>query len=232
MKTDLLYRLTHRVRLFVLTVAAAMLPITASAVVVMSNTPNGTNGGSTVSSTSWKALVFRTGLVASRMNEVILGLNPENTLAALPLQAKVEIALFAASADVPTVQLATTGLVNVDIQQRRESYTFPIGSAFVMSANTQYALVIRSDALSIKWGNTDPGTQPTASRGFVYNTFSASSDSGATWTTLIGMQNALSISVLESVTLAGIPTLSELGLVLLVSLMGLISVWQVRRLRY
>jgi hypothetical protein len=186
-------------------VLAGWLPLGAHAAVVIANLPVATNGGSEVSATSWKALVFTTGSSATRIDRVVLGLNPFFVVN-VPSQAKVEIALFGSTASVPTVQLATTGLQDVSIQQLQQTYEFPIASGFNLAANTQYALVIRSDGSAIKWGNT-AGSQPTASGGFAYNAFAGSADSGATWTLGVNTENALQLSV-TAPTPTPVPALS------------------------
>lgn len=187
-------------------VLAGWQPPGAHAAVVIANLPVATNGGSSVSATSWKALVFTTGSSATRIDRVVLGLNPLFQIN-VPSQAKVEIALFGSAANVPTVQLATTGLQDVSIQQLQQTYEFPIASGFNLAANTQYALVIRSDGSAIKWGNT-AGSQPTASGGFTYNAFAGSADSGATWTSLgVNTENALQLSV-TAPTPTPVPALS------------------------
>ncbi len=196
----------------VLIILAGGLPLGGHAAVVIENLPVSTNGGSTVSATTWKALVFTTGASTTSIDRVVLGLNPLFQ-ANVPSQAKVEIALFGSSASVPTAQLATTGLLNVDIQQLQASYSFPIAWAFNLSAHTQYALVIRSDGSGIKWGNT-AGSQPSASGGFAFNAFSRSSDSGTTWTSSgVDTENALQVSVAPGAP-TPVPALSGWALML------------------
>ena len=195
-----------------LALLACVLPHASHADVVISNVPIATNGGTTLSSTDSKALIFTTGTAASTVNQVILGLNPM-VQANVPSLAKVDISLYSTVAGVPSTQLASTGLLNVDIQQLQGSYTFPITGGFSLSANTQYALVIRSDATGIKWGNTST-SEPTGSGGFTYQTFVGSSDSGATWTAPItSMKNVLQLRVTVAPPVL-VPALSVWGVAL------------------
>ncbi|MFM7533876.1 MAG: choice-of-anchor R domain-containing protein [Rubrivivax sp.] len=196
----------------------AAAPCAARAAVVLSNVPIATNGGSPVTVTAWKALILTTGTAASTLDQVVLGLNPEIE-PNVPSQRKVEIALYGAAAGVPTVQQGSTGLLNVDIQQLRGTYTFPIPGGFSLSANTQYALVIRSDATGIKWGNTST-SQPTGSGGFSYIGFSTSSDSEATWTSeAVNTKNVLQVNVTVAPP-AQVPMASTWGVALLGLLMA------------
>ena len=186
--------------------AAGSLPLAAPAAVLIDNLPPASPGGTTVKSTEWKALVFTTGASTASIDQVVLGLNPRDG-EGVPSQGKVEIALYATAAGVPSTQLRATGLLDVDIQQLRGSYTFPLGAGFNLSANTQYALVVRSDASGIRWSNT-AGTQPTGSAGFAYNTLLLSTNAGFTWTNInVGQVNAVQLQGTQPAP-PPVPTLS------------------------
>jgi hypothetical protein len=204
-----------------LAVVAAVCSLAAHAATLISNLPPATNGGSEVNSTLWKALVFTTGASTSSIDQVVLGLNPFNP-GSVPSQAKVEIALYATAAGTPSTQIRTTGLLSVDIQQLQGSYAFPLGAGFTLAANTQYALVVRSDASAIRWSNT-AGTQPTASSGFTYNTFVLSNNAGFSWTSAgVGMLNAVQLQGTQPAP-ARVPALSTwamLALGLLIAAAG------------
>lgn len=191
---------------------ATWLPAAARAAVVISNVPIATNGGSLLNLTEWKALIFRTGTAASTLDQVVLGLNPA-VQANVPSQGKVEIALYSAPAGVPTVQQGSTGQLNVDIQQLQGTYTFPVPGGFSLAANTSYALVIRSDATGIKWGNTAT-SEPAGSGGFSYDSFVSSTDSGASWIAAPpgGTKNVLQLSVTLAPP-AQVPAVSTWGAV-------------------
>lgn len=94
-------------RVFVLSLFA-LCAIASQATVVISNTPNGTLGGSTLTDFDFKALMFTSGAVPSTVNKISLGLNPPGSNTdPVPFQAKVEIALYSVVAGVPSAQLAT-----------------------------------------------------------------------------------------------------------------------------
>jgi hypothetical protein len=85
----------------------ALCAIAFQATVVISNAPNATLGGSPVSDTDLKALMFTSGAVTSTVKNISLGLNPPapNT-DPVPFQAKVEIAPYSVVAGIPSAQLA------------------------------------------------------------------------------------------------------------------------------
>ena len=94
-------------RVFVLSLFA-LCAIASQATVVITNTPNGTLGGSSVSDTDLKALMFTSGAVPSTVNKISLGLNPPGSNTDLvPFQAKVEIALYSVVAGISSAQIAT-----------------------------------------------------------------------------------------------------------------------------
>lgn len=186
----------------------------AAALSVISNLPPGTDGGSPVSSSSWKAMVFTTGQQDAVVNNVVLGLNPQ-VQTDVPSSPKVEVAIYSVSGSNPSVQLATTGLQTVNINQLRQTYTFNF-NALQLAAGTSYALVVRSDATGIKWGNTASST-PAASNGFSYVGFRLSSDAGGSWSNEANNRNVLEINA--TLPTATVPVLA--GWTLLVMALGL-----------
>ena len=182
--------------------------------VVISNLPNTVAGGSTISDTAWKAMLFTTGSSPTQLDSVVVGLNPDPTTEATPFTQQVKVSLFSVSGGNPNAELLTTGLVSVTMPARQGVYTFLDASSFDMASNTQYALVLSSDNLLIKWGsNGGSSTTPTASAGFAYNTFLQSSDTGSSWTTSLATNNAFAISV--------VPEQSQLALLA----MGAVGSW-------
>jgi hypothetical protein len=203
-------------RVFVGTLAlllALHMPV-LQAEVVISNLPNTALGGSTISDTAWKAMLFTTGSSPTQLASVIVGLNPNPTTESTPFTQQVKVSLFSVSGGNPDTELLTTGLVSVTMQARQDVYTFLDASSFAMASNTPYALVLSSDSSTIKWGaNGVNSTTPTASAGFGYNTFLQSSNTGSSWTTSLATNNAFAISV--------VPEPSQLALLA----MGAVGSW-------
>lgn len=197
-------RLPHKSWIVVCLLSAGAL---AHGGVVISNTPNGSTGGSTLDAQNWKALLFTTNASEARIESVTLGLNPL-TPASVPIQLKVEMALYSVQAGLPSLQLTTSGLQAVQLNQTQQTYVLATGSGFNLAPNTQYALVVRSDATGIKWGNTASpgGTTPTAYSGYTFDGFRLTTDGGATWTSPASNVNTIVISVGE---LVSVPTLSK-----------------------
>ena len=183
--------------------------------VVISTLPNTNSGGSTISDTAWKAMLFTTGSSPTQLDSVVVGLNPDPTTQSTPFTQRVKVSLFSVSGGGnPNAELLTTGLVPVTMPARQGVYTFLDENSFTMASNTQYALVLSSDNLLIKWGsNGASSTTPTASAGFAYNTFLQSSDTGVSWTTSSATNNAFAISV--------VPEPSQLALLA----MGAVGSW-------
>lgn len=204
-------------RVFVGTLAlllALHMPV-LQAEVVISNLPNTASGGSTISDTGWKAMLFTTGSSPTQLDSVVVGLNPNPTTESTPFTQQVKVSLFSVSGGNPDTELLTTGLVSVTMPARQDVYTFLDASSFTMASNTPYALVLSSDSSTIKWGaNGVSSTTPTASAGFAYNAFLQSSDTGGSWTaTSIATNNAFAISV--------VPEPSQLALLA----MGAVGSW-------
>lgn len=163
--------------------------------VMLSNLPNSSEGGSTITNTNWKALVFTTGSQPTLLSTVTLGLNPNPTSASVPMTQSVTISLYSVTDNTPNTLLATTGLTPVAMQTRQQLYSFNSLAGTAMEASTVYALVLSSDSSAIKWGsNGSSGNTPTDS-GFTYNRFVQTTDSGASWTDSLAVNNAFSIAV-------------------------------------
>ena len=182
--------------------------------VVISNLPNTALGGSTISDTAWKAMLFTTGSSPTQLDSVVVGLNPDPTTEVTPFTQQVKVSLFSVAGGNPNAELLTTGLVSVTMPARLGVYTFLDEGSFTMASNTPYALVLSSDISLIKWGsNGASSTTPTASSGFAYNTFLQSSNTGSSWTTSLATNNAFAISV--------VPEPSQLALLA----MGAVGSW-------
>lgn len=188
--------------LLLFSVLLAALPVAqATDLTVFSNTPNTVTGGSTVSNTGFKAMVFNTGSYASYISSIILGLNPTPPLN-LPSSYNVQISLWSATQNgsvyEPASQLGITGMQSVSIAATGGLYTFDgifSGGGFSMAANTPYAIAVSSDADGIKWGRNSTST-PVGSSGFTFLNFMTSDDSGSTWNnTNISTDNAIVMQV-------------------------------------
>lgn len=189
----------------------------AVAVTVISNSPVATDGGTTVSNVDWKALIFTSGTGNWSIDNVVLALNPVN-IANVPSSPKVEVALYSVAGGLPATQIATTGLQTVNINQLRQNYSLAT-SGFQLSPATTYALVVRSDATGIKWGNTAT-TEPTASAGFSYSTFQGTGNSGGSWDSgaSIGKRNAVEVNASGGVV--SVPVLSVWTMLLMAAVMA------------
>lgn len=159
---------------------------------VITNTPNGTTGGSTVDDNDFKSMVFTTGPLGGQVTSVRLGLNPASGTSA-PVTQQVGISLWSAGFDgtdyVPIARIVGTGLLPVTITAAGAIYDFDDavsqGGVF-LDANTTYGLTLASDATGIRWSNTGTtalgtATTPTALGGYLFRGFSLSADGGLTW---------------------------------------------------
>lgn len=214
--------------------ALAVWPGQAHAEVVITNTPNGTDGGSTLDNSIWKALLFSTNAYSARINAIEVGLNPPGNVPpsfsalSLPAQLNVELMLYTVVGGQPATQIASTGLQQFTMLQRRQMYSFLLAPAVRLEPNTAYALVLRSDATGLKWGNQNTsaqgGTSPTALAGYTWIGFTETLDAGVSWSSSnVATLNAVSIDV--SFLDVPIPTLSQEAMILLALLMGTAAVW-------
>lgn len=180
--------------------------------VMLSNLPNSNDGGSTITATNWKAVVFTTGSQPTLLSTVTVGLNPNPTSASVPMTQNVTLSLYSVSDNTPSTLLATTGLTPVAMQTRQQLYSFNSIAGTAMEASTAYALVLSSDASTIKWGSNGlSGNTPTDS-GFTYNRFVQTTDSGASWTDSPAENNAFSIAVVPEPSSYILLLVSSLGL--------------------
>ncbi|MGA1205599.1 MAG: hypothetical protein ACO3ZW_07310 [Opitutales bacterium] len=183
-----------------LLIATILSPLanSASAYIVISNTPNTVVGGSSLSNTIYKAIVFSTGSYPSNITSLELGLNP-STGSTLPFTGDLNISLWSATSNAseyePVTQLASTGMQSVTINSTQNLYTFEgIFDGFSLLADTPYALVLSSNANGIKWGRNANST-PLSSDGFIFHDFSVSTDSGASWTSPSALDNAIVMEI-------------------------------------
>ena len=174
----------------------------AQAILVLSNIPPNSVGGTTLNATDYKALLFTTGPDTTEITLISLGLNPISS-SNIPSTAKVEVSLWSTTLNgtalEPDAQLATTGLQTVNMTSLQGLYTFQnafSGGGVSMAAQTSYALVLSSDASGIKWANKNH-TSPVGSSGFTYDSFMASSNEGVDWISgnTVGVYNAVSMEV-------------------------------------
>ena len=164
--------------------------------VVISNLPNSNDGGSTISDTAWKAVVFKTGSQPTLLSAVTVGLNPDPTTDPVPKTQNVTVSFYSVSNNTPNTLLATTGLTPVTMSARQGLYSFNSIAGTAMEASTAYALVLSSDLSKIKCGSNGSNTnEPTTANGFEYINFVQSSNSGASWTNSLAVNNAFSIDV-------------------------------------
>jgi len=179
---------------------AILLPLinSATAAIVISNAPNNVVGGSTLSNTNYKAILFSTGSYESYITSLDLGLNPA-TGSGLPFTGDLNISLWSATSNAtvfePVTQLASTGMQSVAINSTQNFYLFDgIFDGFSLSADTPYALVLSSNANEIKWGRL-ASTTPQTSDGFIFHNFSLSADSGGSWSLSSAQDNAIVMEV-------------------------------------
>lgn len=166
-----------------------------SAQVVIDNTPPTTTGGSAVTGTDWKAMLFTSGSTATHISSIELGLNPPST-GTPPGTWNVNVSIYNVSAGVPTTELASMGLAPISITAATQMYTFTPTSLWSLAANTPYALVVSSDVTGIRWSNRS-GSVPTASGGFSYDGFLTTTNSGLSWTS-IGVNNVNAVRITVS----------------------------------
>ena len=181
--------------------------------VVISNLPNSNLGGSTLSDTAWKAVVFRTGSQPTLLSAVTVGLNPDPTTDPVPKTQNVTVSFYSVSNNTPNTLLATTGLTPVTMSNRQGLYSFNSFAGTAMEASTAYALVLSSDLSKIKWGSNGSNTnEPTTANGFAYITFVQSLNTGTNWTTSSAVNNAFSIEVIPEPSTYALLVLAVVGL--------------------
>ena len=103
-------------RVFVGTLAlllALHMPV-LQAEVVISNLPNTALGGSTISDTAWKAMLFTTGSSPTQLDSVVVGLNPNPTTESTPFTQQVKVSLLWAACKEDAAGEAKIGGVDGD----------------------------------------------------------------------------------------------------------------------
>ena len=176
-----------------------MPTITSSAIAVdsllIANVgPYGT-GGSPITNTAWKAVLFTTGSIAYQVGSVGVVLNSYNN--AYPATVGVRIAIFSVNSGVLGNELAGSAVSNLNLTSTATWETLTLSNSFTLAANTQYALVVQSNnGTGFKWANvsTIPYQSPTAYRGYTYNTMQITSNTGASWESPSGFENAFTFS--------------------------------------
>lgn len=178
----------------------------AKADVVIVNTPNGTNGGSTLIDPSGlnsapKSLIFTTGSIPTQINALTLGLNPFSVATPLPLTTSLGVSIWSTTpsspSPLPLAVLTASPRLTVTINALRQLYTFDASSlgslgSFTLQPGMSYGLTVTGFVdiplfSQPKWGSTGNtgagGTEPTGLNGFTYNSFAISGDGGLTWCT-------------------------------------------------
>lgn len=112
--------------------------------VVIQNSPVTADGGSSVSATDWKALLFTSGASAGVVDSITLGLNPP-TGTSVPASLSVRVSLYSVVSGTPSISLATSDLVPIEMSALRQTYAMPDSVEFSLQPLTPYALVVSSD---------------------------------------------------------------------------------------
>jgi uncharacterized protein YhjY with autotransporter beta-barrel domain len=181
-------------------------PGQAFADVVITNTPNNTNGGSNLVSddnsvSAPKSLIFTTGDIPSSINSLILGINPTSIATPLPLTTSFNVSVWSTTNNglnsLPVSPLTTYQQLYATINATKQLYAFDpeaLGSLslFTLEPETTYGLTLSGItdivlASQPKWGNTGNteagGTEPEGLNGFTYQSFAISANGGLTWCT-------------------------------------------------
>ncbi len=129
---------------------------------VLSNlSPVYTNGGTEIKNSELKALQFTTGGASITLEEVAVVLNSINLgTHPYPYTGEVEAAIFTVVNANPGVQIGSSGLQSVLLSASRTWKTLVFSSPIELSPNTNYALVLKSNATGVKWANVDPVNIP------------------------------------------------------------------------
>lgn len=180
--------------------------VRADPIVAITNTPNNTPGGTSISATDWKGLIFSTpSWATSAISSVQLGLNCGSCTPALPNQypdtANVKIDLYSVVSGIPNTQINSLPVQPVTLSSGRQMYTFTIPN-WALAANTSYALVLKSDSgngstADFKWGytgNSPAGTKPSGQNGYTYLDFK--NYANGIWTTVVEL-NAVALYVYQ-----------------------------------
>lgn len=176
--------------------------VLATPVVAITNTPNATNGGSAISANDWKGLIFSTpSWATSEISSIQLGLNCSGVGCGYPQSTNIQIDLYSVASELPNTQLNSLTLQPVTLSSGQQMYTFAIPN-WLLTANTAYALVLKSDSnvpglFNFRWGNTGnapAGTQPSGFNGYTY--LGLKSYSNGVWTSA-GELNAVVIYVYQ-----------------------------------
>jgi len=190
--------------------ALGLLATARAADVVITNTPNGVPGGSTVDDINFKSLIFTTGSQGGRVASVALGLNPASGTVA-PVTQQVEISLWSVGFDgtgyTPSARIARTGLLPVSLTGTGSLFDFDemaSDAGFLLDANTTYGLTLASDATGIRWSNTGSSalgtaTTPTTLGGYLFRGFLLSLDAGLSWTDTPATFNTVILTVEQGI---------------------------------
>mgnify|MGYP006274904471 CR=1 FL=1 len=232
-----------------LLLSGGLSELRADPVVALSNLPNPGNltlGGSYVSSSFWKALLFKTPeSVGAEMVSLTISLNCYGSPGcpypgAYPVTVKIQIDLYSVNAGIPDAQIQSLPMQEVTLNSTAQTLTFAIPH-WPLRWNTTYAVVLKSeDAQKFKWANvkvngTGDDILPTAENGFSYsgvNSYTA--DAGLSWTSSGASSNnavTLYVQLVPTGPSSPAPTVSQWMQVLLALLIMMLVGWQYRQQR-
>lgn len=119
-------------------VVLGLLTASVQAQVVISNPSNTVTGGSSVSATQWKAMLFTTGSLPTQLSSITLGLNPKGFTPTelAPVTQNVSISIYSVFDATPFTLLATTGITAVTMSATGGVYTFDSLPDLTFSAST------------------------------------------------------------------------------------------------
>lgn len=158
---------------------------------VIYNSLNNKTGGTGLSNSRYKAIIFQTGSTPTKLNSLTFGLNPNAGIP--PTTAKLTVEIWSVnSSGKPTSRLKTLvngATVQLNSAQQNYSYSLNASDSLLLNAKTKYALVLSSDAAGIKWSNNLNDAVPSGKNGYSVDPLLVSEDSGGTWIEIAAAQN-------------------------------------------
>ncbi len=154
-------------------------------------------GGSGITKTKWKAVLFTTGSAEYQVGSVGLVLNSSDNV--YPATVGVRIAIFSVNSGVLGNELAGSAVSSLNLPDTATLKTLTLENSFTLAANTQYALVVQSNSSTgFRWANvsTLPSQSPTAYRGYTYNSMQITTDTATSWSNNPSTENAFTFSSL------------------------------------
>ena len=210
--------------------------VLASPLVVLdNNTGPITVGGSALSDTEWRAVIFTTPLSAgAEIVSIDVGLNcylnPSTQCTGYPTTRQLQIDLYSVVGGQPSSALYSLPLQGVYMATQSQIYTFSIPN-WTLAANTSYALVLKSvssDSQRLKWAGLVNNTVPTGLNGFSYvGTSYIAPPATPAW---IASPTTDQVVVIHANINASVPTLSEWAQLML-ALMVIGVAWHFHSIR-